>query len=155
VAGEIKDPQRNIPRSLFTGLVICIVIYTVVTISFSYVMPIDAIAASAVVASDAAAIVMGSIGGACIALMVIISTFGTTNGNILATARVSFAMAQEKRFFSFAGQVHPRFKTPGNALWIHGIYTSILVFSGSFDMLTDMLVFVSWLYSFLSRCHAR
>jgi APA family basic amino acid/polyamine antiporter len=78
--------------------------------------------------------------------MVIISTFGTTNGNILATARVSFAMAQEKTFFSFAGKVHPRFQTPGNALWLHGVWTCLLVMSGSFDMLTDMLIFVSWLF---------
>ena len=93
---------------------------------------------------------MGSTGGAIIALMVIISTFGTTNGNILATARVSFAMAQEKRFFDFVGKVHPRFQTPGNALWLHGAWTSLLVLSGSFDMLTDMLIFVSWLFYGLS-----
>jgi basic amino acid/polyamine antiporter, APA family len=146
VAGEIKNPQRNIPRSLFLGLVTCIIIYTLITLSYTYVLPVDAMAKSSIVASDAATIVMGSAGGAIIALMVIISTFGTTNGNILATTRVSFAMAQEKRFFDFAGNVHPKFKTPGNALWLHGIWTALLVLSGSFDMLTDMLVFVSWLF---------
>jgi APA family basic amino acid/polyamine antiporter len=102
------------------------------------------------VASDAASVVMGGVGGAIIALMVIISTFGTTNGNVLATARVSFAMAQENQFFHFVGKVHPRFHTPGNALWLHGIWTSLLVISGSFDMLTDMLIFVSWLFYGLS-----
>jgi basic amino acid/polyamine antiporter, APA family len=146
VAGEIKNPQRNIPKSLLTGLLICIAIYTLITMAYTYVLPIDTIAGSPIVASDAATVVMGSLGGACIALMVIISTFGTTNGNILATARVSFAMAQEQRFFLFAGHVHPRFQTPGKALWLHGIWTSILVLSGSFDMLTDMLIFVSWFF---------
>ncbi|MBT1697473.1 amino acid permease [Fulvivirgaceae bacterium PWU4] len=146
VAGEIRDPQRNIPKSLLTGLVICTAIYAFITMAYCYVLPIDSVAASSMVASDAATVVMGSAGGACIALMVIISTFGTTNGNVLATARVSFAMAQQKQFFPFTGQVHPRFQTPGNALWLHGIWTSILVLSGSFDMLTDMLIFVSWLF---------
>ena len=146
VAGEIKNPQQNIPRSLLLGLIICIIIYSLITLSYVYVLPIDVIAASPMVASDAATVVLGSLGGMLIALMVIISTFGTTNGNILATARVSFAMAQEKRFFHFVGEVHPKFQTPGNALWIHGIWTSLLVLSGSFDMLTDMLIFVSWLF---------
>jgi APA family basic amino acid/polyamine antiporter len=150
VAGEIKNPQQNIPKSLLMGLVLCICIYTLITLSYTYVLPIDAIARSPMVASDAASMVMGGVGGAIIALMVIISTFGTTNGNVLATARVSFAMAQEKQFFHFAGRVHPRFHTPGNALWLHGIWTSLLVISGSFDMLTDMLIFVSWLFYGLS-----
>jgi APA family basic amino acid/polyamine antiporter len=95
-------------------------------------------------------VVFGSMGGAMIALIVIISTFGTTNGNVLATARVSFAMAQEENFFHWVGKVHPKFNTPGNALLLHGVYTSILVLSGSFDMLTDMLIFVSWLFYGLS-----
>jgi basic amino acid/polyamine antiporter, APA family len=146
VAGEIKDPQRNIPRSLLAGLLICITTYGLITVAYEYVLPIDRIASSAMVASDAAVVVLGTAGGGIIALMVIISTFGTTNGNVLATARVTFAMAQDRRFFSFAGKVHPRFNTPGNALWLQGAWTSMLVMSGSFDMLTDMLIFVSWFF---------
>jgi basic amino acid/polyamine antiporter, APA family len=150
VAGEIKDPQRNIPKSLLIGLLSCIAIYVLITLAYLYVLPIDKAAQSAMVGSDAAQVVMGSVGGGIIALMVIISTFGTTNGNILATARVSFAMAQEKHFFTWVGKVHPRFQTPANALLLHGIWTSALVLSGSFDTLTDMLIFVSWLFYGLS-----
>jgi APA family basic amino acid/polyamine antiporter len=146
VAGEIKNPQQNIPKSLLTGILICIATYALITLAYLYVMPIDEMASSQMVATDSATIVMGGLGGGLIAIMVIISTFGTTNGNILATARVSFAMAQEKRFFSWTGQVHPKFKTPGNALVLHAVWTCLLVISGSFDMLTDMLVFVSWLF---------
>jgi len=146
VAGEIKDPQKNIPKSLLWGLIICIVIYALVTLSYLYVLPIDVVANSKLVAADAAQVVLGGIGAGLISLTVIVSTFGTTNGNILATARVSFAMAQENNFFRSIGKVHPRFNTPGNALVLHGIYTSLLVLSGSFDMLTDMLIFVSWLF---------
>jgi APA family basic amino acid/polyamine antiporter len=102
------------------------------------------------VAAEGAEVMLGALGGAFIAVIVIISTFGTTNGNILATARVSFAMAQDKYFFQWVGDVHPRFNTPGNSLLLHGAYTSILVLSGSFDMLTDMLIFISWLFYGLS-----
>jgi APA family basic amino acid/polyamine antiporter len=150
VAGEIKDPQTNIPKSLLAGIVVCIVIYGLITLAYLFVLPIDQVASSKLVAAEAAEVVFGSMGGAMIALIVIISTFGTTNGNVLATARVSFAMAQEKNFFHWVGKVHPKFNTPGNALLLHGVYTSILVLSGSFDMLTDMLIFVSWLFYGLS-----
>jgi basic amino acid/polyamine antiporter, APA family len=146
VAGEIRDPQRNIPKSLLFGILTCIAIYTLVTFAYLYVLPIDVVAASPLVASDAAEIVFGTMGAAMVAAMVIISTFGTTNGNVLATARVSFAMANDRNFFRALGRVHPRFNTPANALLVHGVYTSILVVSGSFDMLTDMLIFVSWLF---------
>jgi APA family basic amino acid/polyamine antiporter len=146
VAGEIKDPQRNIPRSLITGMLVCIGIYALVTVAYEYVLPIDRLATSAVVASDAAVLVMGAAGGGVIALMVIISIFGTTNANVLATARVTFAMGQDRQFFAFAGKMHPRFHTPSNALWIQAVWTCMLVISGSFDMLTDMLIFVSWFF---------
>jgi APA family basic amino acid/polyamine antiporter len=150
VAGEIKDPQQNIPRSLLVGLLITIAVYCAINLSYIYMLPIDAIAKSSFVGSDAATEAFGVVGGGIIALLVIISTFGTTNGNILATARVSFAMAREKRFFSWAGKINPKYHTPGNALVLHGTWTSLLVLSGSFDMLTDMLVFVSWLFYGLS-----
>ena len=150
VAGEIKDPKKNIPRSLMIGLAITILIYGLTSLSYSYILPIDTIAHSSFVASDAASHAFGYIGGGLIALLVIVSTFGTTNGNILATARVSFAMARQKNFFAWVGQVHPRFQTPANALAFHTVWTSILVMSGSFDSLTDMLVFVSWLFYGLS-----
>jgi basic amino acid/polyamine antiporter, APA family len=146
VAGEIKNPQKNIPRSLLVGIVICIATYAVITLAYLYVIPIDVIANAPLVAAEAAEVVLGSLGAGLIAAMVIISTFGTTNGNVLATARVSYAMAQEKNFFESLGRVHPKFNTPSNALIVHGVYTSLLVLSGSFDMLTDMLIFVSWLF---------
>jgi len=146
VAGEVRDPQVNIPRSLLIGLLTCMGIYCTVVLAYLYVLPIGVIAASPLVAADAAQAVLGTTGGAIIALLVIISTFGTTHGNILATARVSFAMARQKQFFDTIGHIHPRFGTPANALLLHGVWTSLLVLSGSFDTLTDMLIFVTWLF---------
>lgn len=146
MAGEIKNPQRNIPRSLFLGTMTCIIIYVLVNLAYLYVLPIDTIAGSTLVASDAAKVILGSVGGGLIALMVILSTLGSTHSSILATTRITFAMAEQGRFVKAIGEVHPRFGTPANALVLHGVWASVLVFSGSFDMLTDMCIFISWLF---------
>jgi APA family basic amino acid/polyamine antiporter len=77
---------------------------------------------------------------------VILSTLGTTNANVLSVARVTFAMGQQHPWFAWAGKVQPKHQTPGNALWLNAIWATILVISGSFDMLTDMLIFVTWFF---------
>lgn len=81
-----------------------------------------------------------------IALMVIFSIISTTNANVLATARVTYAMGTENRWFAWAGKMQPKYHTPGNALITNAVWTVMLILSGSFDMLTDMLIFVSWFF---------
>jgi APA family basic amino acid/polyamine antiporter len=146
VAGEIKNPHQVIPKSLFLGLSFCIAIYMLVNLAYIYVLPIGAIAGSAFIASDAALVTWGGVAGSVIAFMVIISTLGTANANILSTARVTFAMSRENKWFRRAGKVQALYGTPGNALILNMIWASVLIFSGSFDMLTDMLIFVSWFF---------
>lgn len=146
VAGEIKNPSKNITRSLIIGLWSCIIIYMLVTLSYMYVLPIEVMAKSPLVASDAAAFVMGPAGGTAIALLIVISTFGSTNVNLLTNARVVFAMSESKTFFRFAGRVQPRFKTPGNAILLLAMWSSLLVLSGSFDLLADMFIFIGWIF---------
>ena len=146
VAGEIKNPQKNIPKSLFIGVSVCIITYVLINLAYLYVLPIDQMAASKLVASDATFLVLGVIAGGAIALLVIISTLGATHGNVLATARITYAMASYGHFFKSLGRLHPKLGTPANALLAHGIWASILVLSGSFDMLTDMLIFMSFAF---------
>ncbi len=146
VAGEIKDPRRNIPRGLFIGIGICILMYVLTNQAYVYMLPVDVMRHSTLVASDALNVVMGVAGGGLIALLVMLSTMGATNGNILPCARIIFAMGEEKKFFRWTGKVHPRFHTPGNALWLQCGWACLLVFSGSFDMLTDMFVFITWIF---------
>lgn len=146
VAGEIKEPQRNIPRSLFTGLFFCIVVYVLLNLAFVYVLPIHQLAGSSFVASDAASAVWGVHGGFLIALLVMLFVLGTTNANVLATARVTFAMGASTEKARWVGKVQSRYETPGNALLLNALWTILLIFSGSFDMLTDMLIFVSWFF---------
>jgi APA family basic amino acid/polyamine antiporter len=146
IAGEVKDPQRNIPRGLFRGLCFCVVIYVLVNIAYLHVLPIQAMAGSTLVASDAAKVVWGALGGGIVATLVMLSTLGATSANVLATARVTYATAADHAPFAWAGNVRAGSDTPGNALMLNLIWMIVLVFSGSFDMLTDMLIFVSWFF---------
>jgi len=146
IAGEIKEPQRNLPASLIIGLLVCFVLYVLSNVAYIYALSPADMAASKVVAADAASAVWGSIGGALIAGLVMLCTFGAANSNSLTAARVTYAMGQDNRSFAWAGKTHERFHTPGNALWLNAAWSAVLVISGSFDMLTDMLVFVSWFF---------
>ncbi len=146
VAGEIKDPKRNIPRGLFIGIGICIVMYVLTNQAYVYMLPVETMRNSSLVASDALNVAMGVTGAGLIALLVMLSTLGATNGNILPCARITYAMGEDKRFFSWTGKVHPRFHTPGNALWLHCAWSCLFVLTGSFDMLTDMFVFITWIF---------
>ncbi len=146
VGGEIENPKKNIPLSLFSGLFFCIIIYGLINLAYVYVLPIQTLSVSKFVASDVATIAWGSIGGAIIAVIVIVSTLGTTNANVLATSRVTFAIGEENKWFAWAGKIHPKNETPGNALFLNAGWSTILILSGSFDMLTDMLIFVSWFF---------
>jgi APA family basic amino acid/polyamine antiporter len=109
-------------------------------------LPVDEMKRSSLVASDALTAAVGVAGGGMIALLVMMSTLGASNGNILPCARVVYAMGEEKKFFSFTGKVHPRFHTPGNALWLQCAWACVYVLTGSFDMLTDMFVFITWIF---------
>ncbi len=144
LGGEISNPQKTIPRSLGIGVFACVVIYILVTQAYLYVLPVDNMAISPLVASDAIAVALGKTSSAVVAALIVICTFGAINGNIMSIARVTYAMGNDKVFFKWVGKDHRRFNTPGNALWLHGIWASILIISGSFDMLADMFTFVAW-----------
>jgi APA family basic amino acid/polyamine antiporter len=146
IAGEVKQPQRNIPRALFVGTCIVIVTYILLNLSFLYVMPVEEMAGSKLVASDVANKFLGPLGGGLIAALVMVSTFGTSNGTIMVSSRVYYAMANDKLFFKPIGKTHKKYKTPANSLMLQGIWASMLVLSGKFDDLTDMLIFVSWIF---------
>lgn len=144
VGGEIRKPGTNIPRSLLTGLFICIGVYLLVNQAYLYVLPVDQMATSSLVAADAIAIALGKTSSAVVAALIIICTFGAINGNTMAVSRVTYAMGKDRLFFAWTGKEHARFHTPGNALLLHGVWSSVLIMSGSFDMLADMFTFTAW-----------
>jgi len=149
VAGEIKQPQRNVPLGLLFGTLIVVIVYMLINVAYLYVLPIEKMAQSPLVAATAAEFVFGSKGAILISIAVIISTFGALNGNILSTARVCFAMSRNNMFIKSLDKIHPRYATPHTSLVAQGLWSCLLVLSGTFDTITDYVMFASWLFYML------
>ena len=149
MTGEIKNPGRTIPRALFLGLSASIGIYMLINMAMFYVLPVDTMAGSALVASDAAKVAFGLVGGGIIALLIAVSVTGSTQANVFTSPRMTFALARNGQFFAVAGRIHPRFKTPGNALLIHLFVMIFMTLSGSYIILTDMYIFIAWVFNLM------
>jgi basic amino acid/polyamine antiporter, APA family len=144
VAGEIKDPQRNVPIAIIGGVSIVMVLYILVNYAFMKLMPLDqlaALGANKIAAAEIAQIIMGNNGRVFISLLILLSSFGTLNILVLVYSRLYFRMAQENVFFKNAAKVHPIYRTPYYALLYSMIWSCILAISGSFDVLTNMAIF--------------
>jgi APA family basic amino acid/polyamine antiporter len=143
IAGEIKNPKRNIGLSLFLGTLIVTIIYIMANIMYTAVLPLHDIATADKdrVAVAAADVIFGNAGTVIIALMIMISTFGCNNGLILAGARVYYTMAKDGLFFKPAGELN-RFAVPQWGLWVQCILASILCLSGKYGDLLNMVSFV-------------
>jgi len=146
VAGEVRDPQRNLLRALVIGMAAVMFLYVSVNFAYLAVMTIPEIAATARVGADLATRTMGSIGGTFVSLTVLLSIIGAVNGCILTAARLPFAQARDELFFSRFGEVHPRFQTPASAILWGGLWTAILVLSGSYDTLYSYSIVAAWIF---------
>jgi len=120
VGGEVKDPERNLPRSVVFSTLIAIALYCLVTASFAYVLSPARMAASSLVASDAAQVTMGRAGAALVAVAILTATLGSNNGQVLAGARIPYAMARHGLLPRWLGGVHSRFLTPAPSLIVQG-----------------------------------
>jgi APA family basic amino acid/polyamine antiporter len=151
IAGEIKNPQRNIGLSLFLGTLIVTVIYVAANFMYIAVLPLNdvAFAPSDRVAVSAANAIFGNIGTYVIAVMIMISTFGCNNGLILAGARVYYSMANDGLFFRKAGTLNKN-SVPEWALWAQCVVASILCLSGRYGDLLDMVSFVVVIFYMLT-----
>lgn len=143
IAGEIKNPQRNIGLSLFLGTLIVTVIYVAANLMYLSVLPLNDIAHAPQdrVAVAASNLIFGNIGTYVIAVMIMISTFGCNNGLILAGARVYYTMAQDGLFFKKAGELNKN-AVPEWALWAQCVVASLLCLSGKYGDLLDMVSFI-------------
>ena len=150
VAGEVKNPGRNIPLSLVFCMLIVISIYLLINFVFTYTLGIGAMGTSMLVASDSASIFLGEKGAALVSIIILISLLGANNGFILTSARINYAMARDKLFFQQAAKVHPKFKSPANALVIQAMWASVLTFSGTYNQLITYIIFASWIFYALS-----
>jgi len=150
VAGEVRDPERTIPRALLIASLIVLVVYMLVNVSYLNVLGLEGMKNSERVASDAMIRVLGPIGGALAAGAVVMSTFGTLNGTALTGPRIFFAMAVDGLFFAWGRKVHPTFRSPSTAIALQAFLGIPLVITWTFDQLTTYFVFISLL--FYSAC---
>lgn len=145
IGGELKSPQRDLPRSLILGILLVTALYLLLSAVYAYALPIDEMARSKLVAMDVAERCFAG-GGRWIAVAVMLSTFGATNAVILTSARVYFSMSGDGLFPASVGRTHPHFHTPAVSLVVQAAWSILLLFSGTFDTLTDTLIFVSWFF---------
>jgi basic amino acid/polyamine antiporter, APA family len=145
VAGEIRNPQRNIVLALGLGTAACIAIYLLANLAYMRVLSLSEIAASEHVAASVASRVLGPVGGAAVALIILLSIIGTLNGCFLTSPRLYFAQARDGLFLGKFGEIHPRFKTPYFAIAAQAVWAAALLISGSYETLLDYAMFALWL----------
>jgi basic amino acid/polyamine antiporter, APA family len=143
-SGEVKDPARNLPRAIILGTLALIAIYVLTNLAYLYVLPIEAVARSPLVAADTMLALFGRAGVVLVSVFVMISSFSSLNGSMLASPRVFFAMADDGLLFQAIAKVHPRYQTPYVAIILAAILGVALVMSRSFERLTDTFVLAIW-----------
>jgi APA family basic amino acid/polyamine antiporter len=140
VGGEVKDPERNLPRVLIFGTLIVIGLYLLANLAYLAVLPVDEIRHSKLVAADVADRLVGTAGVAFVSIAVMISTFGTLNGSVMTGSRILFAMAADGLLFKPIAIVDRKFQTPGVAIWLGATIGVIFVLAGTFEQLADTFV---------------
>lgn len=144
VSGEVKDPRKTLPRAIILGTFTIIAIYIAINVAYLYVSPVESVGHSPLVAADTMSILLGGAGVALVSIFVMISSFSSLNGSMLAAPRVFFAMADDGLFFRGFAKVHPRYQTPYIAILLAAALGVALVFSRSFEALTNTFVLAVW-----------
>jgi len=149
VSGEVKNPQRNIPFALCIGMLICMVLYIFVNTTYFYVLTPTEVASVSANSSVAAVVVETFLGDVTVSLMaavMMISTLGALHTSTMANSRVVYAMAHDGLFPKKLAHVSARTHVPVRALLVQGVWACVLALSGSYDTLTDYVVFVNWIF---------
>ena len=144
VAGEVKDPQRNMPRALFLGTAGIIVIYLSVNAVYLKLIPLERMPGSPLIAADAAQLVLGAAGVAFVSAAVMVSAFGSLNGSMMVGPRIFYAMAEDRLFFQRLAEVHPRFATPWASIVLAAVLGIIYVSVREFAELADQFIIGIW-----------
>ena len=146
VAGEVRDPQRNVPLALIGGTVLVLVVYILVNIAYFHVLPVSQVLGTRTVASDAARRFLGAAGGSFVAIGVMISAFASLNGSILAGSRIPYATARAGLFPSGLATVNPRFHTPAVALVAQAFIAGLFTLTGQYQSLYTKVIFSEFLF---------
>ena len=146
VAGEIRNPKRNVMLALALGSLAVMAIYLLANLAYLRVLTVPEIAASEHVGATAAERVLGPAGGTLVSLIIMLSILGTLNGCCLTTPRVYFAQAADGLFFRRFAEVHPEHRTPGFAILAQAAWAAVLLLTGSYETLVDYALFATWLF---------
>ena len=151
LGGEVRNPKRSIPLALGFGVGGVVVIYAIVNLAYLYVMPVAEIQAvarteNAILGVEVMRKAYGAHAATVVAVLILLSTFGATNCQLMPPSRMFFSMARDGLFFKFAGKCHPKHRTPSNALLLQGAWSSVLVLTGTFDQLSDMVIFAGFIF---------
>ncbi len=145
-AGETVNPTRTIPRSLMTGVVVVTLCYIGLNAIYLRVLSVDKVIASSRVAADTFDVLMGSGGGSVISALVMFSAFGALNGIVMVGPRVYYQMSQDGLWFKWAGHLHPQFQTPGRAIVLQAVWSSVLVLTGTYRALFTRVIYTEWIF---------
>src|SRR6267142_2766716 len=145
-AGEIKDPQRNLPLSLIVGMTAVVLIYVGMNVVYLYAMPIGDMFSTDTIGKAAAGRLFGPLGAKLMSLSILVSVFGCISATVISGPRVFYAMANDGLFFRQIGDVHPRHRTPVKAILWQCVWSSVLCLSGRYDQLYTFVVFAAVLF---------
>ncbi|MDD6316305.1 MAG: amino acid permease [Clostridia bacterium] len=148
MAGEMKNPKKSLPMVISVGIIFVIAVYALFNIILFNTLPADQLAASGTPGSDAAVALFGQGGATFLTAGIMVSVFGALNGYLMTAARVPQAMAERSLLpmSRVLRKIHPRFGTPANALLLQAALAVVYILSGSFNFLTDLLIFVLWIF---------
>ena len=141
VAGEVKDPRRNVPRAMVLGIIVVAVVYLAMNLTYLYAMPITEVAQHETIAAAAAGVLFSPAAAQWLSAVIALSCFGAMASCTLSGARVYFAMAQDGVFFKRMAEVHPKWRTPALSLIGQGVWACILTVSGRYDQLYTYVIF--------------
>jgi amino acid transporter len=144
MSGEVRDPQRNLPRALLLGTATVAVLYLSAIAVYWYIVPLAQMPGSPLIAADAAQAIVGRAGVVFVSLAIMVSTFGTLNGSMMTGPRIFFAMAEDRLFFRRLADVHPRFGTPALSIVLAAALGVIYVSVRQFAQLADQFIIGIW-----------
>lgn len=151
IGGEIEKPSRNLPWALTIGTLSIMGLYLLMNLVYLYVVPVTDLAAlklspNSIAAVTVAGTMAGSVGSLVVSCLLLVTTFNCCSITILMASRLFYAMAKDGQFFGRVDYLHPTFQTPSRSLVLQAAWTTLMVISGSFDTLTDMLIFAAFIF---------
>jgi APA family basic amino acid/polyamine antiporter len=151
IGEEVTNPQKNIPIALGMGTIIVIFLYLGMNAAYLYIMPVEQLAAinhgeHRIAAVEVANVISGKSGAIILSCLILFTTFNCVNSTILMSARIFFAMARDGLFLESAGKIHPKYQTPSRAILWQAVWAIVLLWSGNFDQLTDLLIFAAFIF---------